>query len=253
MSANPNHQFFDGFYQEIWQQLMPAQLTNKEVAHLIGTYGLSQQTPVLDLMCGQGRHALALARSGIPVTAVDNLASYVQPLTALANQESLPLRAICENLLDWVPLAGHHWALCMGNSLNFFSPEELPVVLQKVSDSLVDGGYFWVNSWSIAEIILPQELDGQSSTATVGRFQHTNRFAIRYNPLRLEIESRIEDENGQVEEKIGIDFLFSVEELRELLAAAGLRLMKVESVPGKRNFQPGAPRVYLLSQKQVLE
>ncbi len=252
MSANPNHHFFDGFYQEIWPQLLPEQLTRQEVEHLFVAYGLNTQTPVLDLMCGPGRHALALARRGTPVTAVDNLTPYIQQLAEWATKESLPVRTICENLLDWVPLAGHHWALCMGNSLNFFSPEELPLVLQKVSDSLVDGGYFWINSWSIAEIILPQNLDGRSSTATIGRFQHTNRFAIRHDPLRLEIESRIEQASGPAEEKTGIDFLYSVDEWREYLAAAGLRLIKVESIPGKRTFQPGDPRVYLLSQKQVI-
>lgn len=251
MMLNPNHHFFDGFYQEIWQQIMPEALTQKEVEHLVGVYGLNADTPVVDLMCGYGRHALALARKGIPVTALDNLPAYIRSLAEIAKAESLPIHPICASTVDWIPAGGHQWALCMGNSLNFFSPDELPLVLQKVSDSLLPGGHFWINSWSIAEIILPQSLEGKSSTARIGRFQHANRFSVKENPLRLEIESRIEDEQGQVEEKTGVDFLYTLGELREYLAAAGLTLLKAESVPGKKDFVAGDPRIYILSQKQV--
>lgn len=249
MSVNPNHSYFDGFYQEIWQQIIPEALTEKEIDHLIDHYKLDGSTRVLDLMCGHGRHSLALARKGISVTAVDNLAAYIHQIERERIRESLPIRAVQANLMDWSPQPGHHWALCMGNSLNFFSPQELPIVLQKVSDSLVDGGYFWINSWSIAEIIEQQPIDGTVHSTPVGRFQHTNRFQLMQDPPRLEIESRIEDETGKTEEKWAIDYLYSLDELRSLLACAGLQFLKAESVPGKKPFEVGAPRVYILSQK----
>jgi SAM-dependent methyltransferase len=249
MSINPNHSYFDGHYQEIWKQVIPEQLTDKEIGHLVDQYGLNTSTQVLDLMCGHGRHTLALAAKGIPVTAVDNLSSYIQQIEQVATSHSLPISTFCQNLLEWNPVAGHDWALCMGNSLNFFSPVELPVLLRKVADSLVPGGYFWINSWSIAEIALPRTQNKESHSSEVGPYQHTNHFELKNDPLRIEIQSIIKDELGDEEEKLAIDYLYSIEELRHYLAAAGLQLIKAESVPGKKLFSEGDPRVYILSQK----
>ncbi len=249
MNANPNHRYFDGIYQQLWQQIIPAALTEKEVGYLLERIELNVTTPVLDLMCGHGRHALALAEKGVPVTALDNQPNYIRLIEEAAQSGRLPITAVCAHALDWEPVAGHQLALCMGNSLNFFSPNELPVFLQKVSDSLNPGGYFWINSWSIAEIALRDPLDGQTRSTQIGEFTHTNTFHLRTEPLRIEIESRIEDGRGNVEEQPGIDFLYSIPELEEWLARAGLKLLAAESVPGKKAFDDGAPRVYLLSQK----
>jgi cyclopropane fatty-acyl-phospholipid synthase-like methyltransferase len=249
MTANPNHHYFDGFYQEIWQQLIPTQLTEKEIQHLLANYGLNSSTRVLDLMCGYGRHSLALARKGIGVTAIDNLSTYIRSIEEFRLQESLPILPIHSSVLDWQPTPEHDWALCMGNSLNFFSPSEMPLFFKKVFEGLRPGGYLWINSWSISEIILQNPMDGETQSTQIGRFHHTNQFTLKQNPLRLEIQSRIEDETGQVEQKLAVDYLYSLNELQQLLAAAGFTLVKAESVPGKKEFEPGDPRVYILSQK----
>ena len=249
MSANPNHHYFDGFYQLIWQQIIPPALTQKEVEHILAHFQLNATTPVLDLMCGYGRHALELATQGIPVTAIDNQPSYIDQIETQATEQNLPLTAICSNALDWNPVPQHQLALCMGNSLNFFSPAELPVFLQKVSASLLPGGYFWINSWSISEIALQDPLDGETLTTQLGDFSHTNTFHLKTDPLRIEVESRIEDAKGNREEKLAIDYLYSIPVLSDALKQAGLDLLVAESIPGKRSFEKGDPRVYILSQK----
>lgn len=249
---NPNHHYFDGFYQSIWQQIIPEALTEKEIQYLLQFHSLDASTPVLDLMCGYGRHAIALARKGVPVTAVDNQYNYIQQIDALRRSESLPITPVHAHVLDWDPTRGHRLSLCMGNSLNFFSPTELPVFLQKVSDGLADGGYFWINSWSLAEIILRDPMDGQTQTSTIGPFTHTNTFHLRENPSRLEIESRIVDESGQAEERLAIDYLYTIPELKSYLAAAGLTTLSIQSTPGKKDFTEGDPRAYILTQKGKL-
>lgn len=249
MSVNPNHQYFDGFYQHIWQQIIPAALTEKEVEHMIERFQLNASTPVLDLMCGYGRHALALAKLGIPVTAIDNQPNYIAQIQASATNAALPITSICSDALYWSPVPNHKLALCMGNSLNFFAPDELPIFLQKVAASLLPGGYCWINSWSISEIALQDTLDGETLTTQLGAFRHSNTFHLHADPLRIEIESRIEAENGQVEEKLAIDYLYSIPVLTDVLQQAGLKLVVAESIPGKKIFEKGDPRVYLLIQK----
>ena len=75
--GNINDTYFDGQYKEIWRAMTPEQLTNKEVEFMISWFQLQKGSRVLDLMCGYGRHALALARKRMEVVAVDNLADYV--------------------------------------------------------------------------------------------------------------------------------------------------------------------------------
>ena len=55
--------------------------------------------PILDLACGRGRHALAAARAGLPVVAMDRNAEFLAELAEHARREGLdvtPLRCDVE-------------------------------------------------------------------------------------------------------------------------------------------------------------
>ncbi|MCX8020370.1 MAG: class I SAM-dependent methyltransferase [Chitinophagaceae bacterium] len=71
--TNVNDTFFDGSYKYIWKNIIPGILTERETEFMISYFGLRPGSRVLDLMCGYGRHAIALARKGMEVTGVDNL------------------------------------------------------------------------------------------------------------------------------------------------------------------------------------
>ena len=74
---NVNNTYFDGYYKEIWRSYIPPELTVKETDFMIRHFNLQPGNKVLDIMCGYGRHAIALAEKGISVTAVDNLSEYI--------------------------------------------------------------------------------------------------------------------------------------------------------------------------------
>ena len=50
-------------------------------------FNLQPGSKVLDLMCGYGRHAIALAKKGIEVTAIDNLEEYINEIKDTAEKE----------------------------------------------------------------------------------------------------------------------------------------------------------------------
>ena len=52
-------------------------------------------------MCGYGRHAIALAKKGIYVTAVDNLDDYINEINKTAKNENLPVKAIKADVLEY--------------------------------------------------------------------------------------------------------------------------------------------------------
>src|SRR5215472_2918927 len=79
------HTLFDGFYYDVWfrRGASPeAGRTAAEVAFLVQTLALPPGAALLDLACGQGRHAIALAQRGYRVTGLDLSASHL----ALARQ-----------------------------------------------------------------------------------------------------------------------------------------------------------------------
>jgi len=68
--------------------------TENQVAFVVKSLGLTGKERVLDLACGYGRHALALARMGYDVTGVDITPAYVEDARENAAREGLPARFI---------------------------------------------------------------------------------------------------------------------------------------------------------------
>src|SRR4051812_11775249 len=100
-AENINDRFFDGYYKDIWRALIPDALTKAEVDYLVHEARLKAGSRVLDLMCGYGRHALSLERQGINVTAVDNLADYINEIKEIARKENLPVTTSQEDVMQF--------------------------------------------------------------------------------------------------------------------------------------------------------
>ncbi len=64
-------QFFKGDYLRIYGHALQQDRTDLEAQFAIHALGLEPHHNVLDLCCGQGRHSLALAKTGLNVTGVD--------------------------------------------------------------------------------------------------------------------------------------------------------------------------------------
>ena len=50
-------------------------------------------------------------------------------------------------------------------------------------------------------------------------------------------------------EKTGIDFIFSISEMEEMLSKTGFQLKEIYSIPGKKQFEVGEPRAYIVAEK----
>ena len=118
--SNINDSYFDGYYKDIWRSIIPAELTVKGNRFHIHYFKLQPGNKVLDLMCGYGRHAIALAKKGIAVTAVDNLDEYIDEIKKTAASDNLPITAIKSDIIKYEPEEIFDLAICMGNSLCFF-------------------------------------------------------------------------------------------------------------------------------------
>jgi SAM-dependent methyltransferase len=245
--SNVNDHFFDGFYKDIWKTIIPAELTVKEVDFMLPYFQLQPGSKVLDLMCGYGRHALALAEKGIAVTAVDNLDEYVREIKKVAIEKSLPVNAIKADVATYVPDEMFELAICMGNSLNFFPAKELKTILKNTASHLQPGGHMLINSWSIAEIAFT-DFDSKGSSEING-IRYLWDVSFFFQPTRFETKNTMHAADGSIETKTGIDYIYSIAELEMYLHETGMQLKEVYSIPGRKKFTLGEPRAYIVAEK----
>ena len=245
--SNINDDFFDGHYKDIWKTLIPAELTVKEVDFMVPHFNLQPGSRVLDLMCGYGRHTLALARKGIGVLAVDNLPDYIEEIKTIAGAENLPVETACSGVIQFQSGELFDLALCMGNSLNFFNAADTKSLLANIAGQLKPGGHLLINSWSLAEISFSKPFT--SSWSQYGEYTFLSRGQMLFQPTRIEVETITIDAAGNREVKEGVDYIYSLNEMEAMLLEAGLQLTEVYSIPGRKKFTLGEPRAYLVAQK----
>lgn len=246
-TENINSSFFNGYYKEIWRHIFPEKTTLAEVDFIIEEGGLAEGNHVLDIMCGYGRHALELAKRGMKVTAVDNLPDYVNEIKEKAAIEQLNIECFCADVLELEIDRQFDAVICMGNSLQFFNEEDAGKLLSAISSHLKPGGKFFINTWSIAEIVFKQFKE--KSWGKISDLLFFTESKLLFHPTRVETMSTIITETGEREEKNAVDYIFSIAELETMLNKTGFILKEIYSIPGKKQFTLGEPRAYVVAEK----
>jgi SAM-dependent methyltransferase len=245
--SNVNDVYFKGHYKNIWKEMIPQELSTREVEFIVTYFKLQPGMSVLDMMCGHGRHTVPLARKGIEVTAVDNLPEYIEEITNTAAAEDLPIEAIESDMLSFRTEKNFDLAICMGNSLNFFPPSDVKMILSNLSSQIKKGGALLINSWSLAEIAIRSFKD--KTWGYAGDIKMLSDAKYLFNPARIETENIFISPNGETETKTGIDYIYSIAEMETFLLEAGLRLTLNYSIPGKKEFAFGDGRSYMIAEK----
>jgi SAM-dependent methyltransferase len=240
-----NDQFFAGQYREVWRRTIPAGLTEAEADFILDVCAPAPGAPLLDLLCGYGRHALEIARRGHPVTAVDNSAPYIAEIESAARGENLPVTAVCAPVQDWIPDRSYAAVICMGNSFAFFDRAGTQGLLHKIAAALEPGGRLVINSWMIAEIALHHFKAREWHQLEGYRYLIASEYQLR--PARISSEHTLINDEGSIETIQGVDYIFSLSELEGLMEEAGLKLDAVYSTPRKRPFRLGDGRAYIVA------
>ena len=248
---NINDNFFDGHYKDVWRTLIPEALTKAEVEYLVTEAELKAGDKVLDLMCGYGRHALSLARMGISVTAVDNLIDYVDEIKEIAQNEQLPIAAFQDDVMQFQSEDEYDLVICMGNSMSFFNKEESEKIFSGIRSSLKEKGKFVFNSWMISEIVVKQFKE--NFWTTVGDIKCLYNGRYLFSPTRIETDSIFIAPDGSAETKHAVDYIYSLNETEAMLNKSGLTIKNTWSIPGKKQFALGEPRIYIVAENDELK
>ena len=246
-AININDNFFSGFYKDVWRKLVPAGLTEAEIDFIAAITDLQQGQNVLDIMCGYGRHSLALARKGFNVTAVDNSKEYVLEIEESAKTDNLNVITVHSSVLNLKLEHTYDAIICMGNSFAFFNETEATSILKNLSKHLKPGGIFLINTWMLGEIAIRHYREKDWFYAENYKYLVDNSYC--FNPTRIESDHIIIRSDGETEHIKGVDYIFTVAELDKILENSGFSLGEIYSTPRKRKFQMGDTRAYIVARK----
>ena len=164
MSAEKSWHEDDRFWKETLTVLFPTtrvQEAGKEVEQVLGLTDLPPGAAVLDLCCGIGRHSLELARRGFRVTGVDRTRAYLDLAAAAAEQESLSLELVHEDMRRFRREESYDGVINLFTSFGYFEdPGDDQRVLDNVYASLRSGGVLVMQLMSkevLARIFRPRD------------------------------------------------------------------------------------------------
>jgi 2-polyprenyl-3-methyl-5-hydroxy-6-metoxy-1,4-benzoquinol methylase len=209
--------FFEGPAVKLWLDAIPSAQTEREAESLIEALNLPAGASLLDVPCGGGRLALALARRGYHVTGVDWSSEFlVHARTADAGN------AVTWERRDMRDLAGvGHFdgAFCVGNSFGYMDDEGNAAFLRAIAATLKPGGRFVLETPMTIEGLLPHLQPRPWWKAGDTYLLAANTF----DPVR----SRLDIEytfiaSSRVDVRRGSHRVYSVFELLQLLEACGL-------------------------------
>ncbi len=114
-----------------------------EADRIAALVNLPPGAAVLDLCCGPGRHALALARRGFRVTGVDRKRSFLDEGRRRAEADQLTVEWVCADMRDFVRAEAFDAALNLYTSFGYFEEaDDDRRVASNVCESLRPGGAF---------------------------------------------------------------------------------------------------------------
>lgn len=133
---------YDG-YAELYDRSGQARFSLRMVTYARELWELegARVERVLELACGTGAAAVALARRGYEVTGVDRSEAMLRHARDRAQRWQAPVRWLCQDLRGLDAGGNFDAATCFYDSVNYFLvPEELTRVLAQIHGQLAPGG-----------------------------------------------------------------------------------------------------------------
>lgn len=206
--------------------------TRHEIDLLLEATGAQPTDRIIDLCCGQGRHALELARRGFrSVTGIDRSRYLVRLARRRAAAEKLPVAFREADARAFrVPEGSQDMVCILGNSFGYFSDEtEDSRVLAAVARALRSGGTLVLD-------ITDGDWMRERFDARTWEWIDKNHFVCRERSLSSDgqrLVSReviVHDDRGVIADQFYAERLYSESRLRQLLDDAGFHDIRRHAV-----------------------
>jgi SAM-dependent methyltransferase len=196
--------YFGKLYLRIFDTVQTDAYTSQEVSWMLTALDLEPGSRVLDLCCGQGRHAVLLARSGCGVTGLDRSAYMLERAQQAANEAGAGVQWIRGDMRHLPWRGAFDACINVFTSFGYFEDEADNLdVLRQVCAVLKPGGRFlldlsnrdyylmrlWPKSWRhVGDAVLLEETAfdpvtcrfSMTSTWLEGGHSESLSYSVRY-------------------------------------------------------------------------
>jgi SAM-dependent methyltransferase len=238
--------FFTRPVNLFWEKMVPDEATAADVAFIRRHIGGPQPQRILDVPCGAGRHALALARLGYEVTGVDLSEDAVARASAAARADGLPARFVRSDMRRFPVDGAFAAALCLGNSIGYFDADGTAEFLARLAAAVAPGGRLIIDSHVCAESIFPLQ-EERTLEFEGGCYRST----LSYDCLRSVLETRAElTLEGETHALAYAHHIVTSGSLVALVSAAGFEVDALYADTDDRPYRPGSPRLILTARRR---
>ncbi len=236
--------YYGDDYARSVQDLLGRERSEREVRFILAATGLSQGAPVADLGCGEGRHALWLARLGHPVTAIDLNGDFLARGEEQASREELPVRWVRGDMRT--PESGPYGlVLLLFHSFGFFSDRENLALLRDWRQEMEPHGRIVIDVWNPLRILRDFAPHEERRLAAGWTLAEDRDWDPGTHRLRVHYTYRLPD--GRAHAYDASFRLYAKEELEDLLADAGLPPRAAFGSLVGDEWRPDAARVVLVA------
>jgi SAM-dependent methyltransferase len=242
--------FFDGVAMDFWKAGVPPEWTQAEVGFLWDALGLKTGAAVLDVPCGFGRHALALAARGVRVKGYDIAQACVREVNEIARRDNLPAEAERADLARTEFGGPFDGAYCLGNSFGYLDDADMGSFCRRVAEALRPGGVFVVNTAMAAESLIPDYREREWMTA--GGI--TALLENEYDAARSVVVTHYTFlRGGRTEKRASEHRVYTSAELQRLLTDNGFIVRDLFGAPfgtaEKTAYKYGDSQLYIVARK----
>jgi len=241
--------YFERGYAQRWGLLAPSEHVQQEANGLYNLLQLSSTSRVIDVGCGHGRHAIALAERGAEVIGLDFAVALLDRARHLAAGLHSPVRWIRGDMRRLPFRSACADAASVMDAFGFFdTEEENEAVLREVARVLTTGGRLGLKVINGGPVLAAfRETDRDERDGTVVSVFRT----LTLDPPRMTERIRISGNrgNGEYERR---QRLYRVEELRAALDDAGFTVVDVLARPDGGPFEPAvSPTIWIVGQRRA--
>ena len=241
------HAYFERGYAQRWGLPAPSDHVRLDARALRGLLQLSSTSRVIDIGCGHGRHAIALAECGLDVIGLDSAAALLNRAREVAAELRSPVRWVRGGMRQLPFRSGCAGSVIVMDAFGFFeTEEEHDAILRETARVLTTGGRLAlkiVNGGLVLNTFRDRDRDERDGTVV------SVHRTLTLDPPRITENISVSGNRGRGEYQRR-QRLYRAEELHAALEHAGFAVLGVFARPDGMPFEPAvSPAMWMVGQR----
>ncbi|MFH1046746.1 MAG: class I SAM-dependent methyltransferase [Patescibacteria group bacterium] len=237
---------FGSEYGIAFSEFYSVEKTSQEVDFLVETVGLERGCAVLDVPCGQGRHAVALAEACYDVTGLDGSRELLELAKKKMDESAAEATFVQGDMRSFELNRKFGAVITLGNSFGYFEDRDNEEFIKHVATHLKPGGVFVLDLPNTAGML--RSPLGKSEFKFDGGYVQTESY--EFDPRSMKLAIRWQIAASEKEKRVeGFLRLYTLPEVSGMLLRFGLEVKKVFGNFFGDEYNIDTPRAIVVARK----